>query len=145
MYGFIAFGFKIIFAAILGGALNYIPGKESEQHKIIETSLICIFGTSILGLLNQLSGNGINFAIGFGILAVITGTAFISKNLEFKNRIIWFFSSVAGMIIGLGFIFQAAILIALIYIILRNSETLLNYFDRESDQSDDNIAENISN
>ena len=145
MYGFIAFGFKMILAAIVGGALNYIPGKESEQHKIIETSLICIFGASILGLVNQLSGNGSNFAIGFGILAVIIGTTFISKNLEFKNRIIWFFSSVSGMIIGLGFIFQAAILIALIYIILRNSETLLNYLDRESDQSDDNVAENVSN
>ena len=145
MYGFIAFGFKIIFAAIVGGALNYIPGKESEQHKIIETSLICIFGASIMGLVNQLSGNGSNLAIGFGILAVIIGTTFISKNLEFKNRIIWFFSSVSGMIIGLGFIFQAAILIALIYIILRNSETLLNYLDRESDQSDDNVAEKISN
>ncbi len=145
MYGFIAFSFKIIFAAIVGGALNYIPGKESEQHKIIETSLICIFGASILGLVNQLSGNGSNFAIGFGILAVIIGTTFISKNLEFKNRIIWFFSSASGMIIGLGFIFQAAILISLIYIILRNSETLLNYLDRESDQSDDNVAENISN
>ena len=145
MYGFIAFGFKIILAAIAGGALNYIPGKKSEQHKIVETSLICIFGTSILGLVNQLSGNGGNFAIGFGILAVIIGTTFISKNLEFKNRIIWFFSSVSGMIIGLGYIFQAVILIALIYIILRNSETLLNYLDRESDQSDDNVAENISN
>ena len=145
MYGFIAFGFKMIFAAIVGGALNYIPGKESEQHKIIETSLICIFGASILGLVNQLSGNGSNLAIGFGILAVIIGTTFISKNLYFKNRIIWFFSSAAGMIIGLGFIFQAAILIALIYIILSNSETLLNYIDRESDQSADNDAENISN
>ena len=145
MYGFIAFGFKLIFAAIVGGALNYIPGKESVQHKIVETSLICIFGASVLGLVNQLSGNGNNFAIGFGILAVIIGTTFISKNLEFKNRIIWFFSSVSGMIIGLGFIFQAAILIALIYIILSNSETLLNYIDRESDQSADNDAENISN
>ena len=144
MYGFIAFGFKMIFAAIVGGALNYIPGKESEQYKIIETSLICIFGASILGLVNQLSGDGSNFAIGFGILAVIIGTTFISKNLNFKNRIIWFFSSTSGMIIGLGFIFQAAILIGLIYIILRNSETLLNYLDSESD-SDDNVAENISN
>ena len=145
MYGFIAFSFKIFFAAIVGGALNYIPGKESEQHEIIETSLICIFGASIMGLVSQLSGNGSNLAIGFGILAVIIGTTFISKNLDFKSRIIWFFSSTSGMIIGLGFIFQAAILIALIYIILRNSETLLNYLDRESDQSDDNVAENISN
>ena len=145
MYGFIAFTFKIIFAAIAGGALNYIPGKDSEQHKIIETSLICIFGASILGLTNQLSGNGANFAIGFGILSVIIGTIFISKNLEFDNRIMLLFGSISGMIIGLGYIFQAAILIALIYIILRNSETLLNYLDRESDQSDDNVAENISN
>ena len=145
MYGFIAFGFKMIFAAIVGGALNYIPGKESEQHKILEASLICIFGASILGLVSQLSGDGINFAIGFGIISVIIGTTFISKNLAFKDRIIWFFASVSGMIIGLGYIFQAAILIALIYIILRNSETLLNYLDRESDQSDDNVAENISN
>ena len=145
MYGFIAFGFKVIFATIAGGALNYIPGKESEQHKILETSLICIFGASILGLVSQLSGDGINFAIGFGIISVIIGTTFISKNLAFKDRIIWFFASVSGMIIGLGYIFQAAILIALIYIILRNSETLLNYLDRESDQSDDNVAENISN
>ncbi len=145
MYGFIAFGFKIILAAIVGGALNYIPGKESEQHKIIETSLICIFGASILGLVNQLSGNGSNFAIGFGILAVIIGTTFICKNLDFNNRIICFFSSASGMIIGLGFIFQAAILIALIYIILQNSEMLLNYLDRESNPTDDNVVENISN
>ena len=145
MYGFIVFGFKIIFAAIVGGSLNYIPGKESEQHKIVETSLICIFGASILGLVNQLSGDGSNFAIGFGILAVIIGTTFISKNLNFKNRIIWFFSSTSGMIIGLGFIFQAAILIGLIYIILRNSERLINYLNREHDQSDDNVVENITN
>ena len=145
MYGFIAFGFKLIFAAIVGGALNYIPGKESEQHKIVETSLVCIFGTSILGLVNQLSGNGSNFAIGFGILAVIIGTIFISKNLEFKDRIIWFFSAVSGIIIGVGYVFQASMLIALIYIILRNSERLLNYLDREPEQSDENVVENIPN
>ena len=74
----------------------------------------------------------------------ILGTQ-ISKNLDFKNRIIWLFSAVSGMIIGSGYIIQGGILIALIYIILRNSERLLNYLDRESDQSDDNVAENISN
>ena len=144
MYGFIVFGFKIIFAAIVGGSLNYIPVKESSHHKIVETSLICIFGTSILGLTRQLSGNGSNFIMGFGILSVIIGIIFISKNLDFKNRVIWFFAAVAGMIIGSGYIFQAGMLIVLIYIILRNSERLLNYLDREPDKSDDNAIENIS-
>ena len=42
MFGFIAFGFKLLFAAIAGGALSYIPGEEIQNHKIVETSLICI-------------------------------------------------------------------------------------------------------
>ena len=145
MFGFIAFGFKLLFAAILGGALNYIPGEDSQEYKVVETSLICIFGAAILGLTNQLSGNGYNFAMGFGILAVTIGIISISKNLEFKNRIIWLFSGSSGMIIGSGYIVQAALLIFLVYIILRNSDRLLNYLDRKSEQSDDNSIENVSN
>ena len=145
MFGFIAFGFKLLFAAIIGGALNYIPGEETQEYKVVETSLICIFGATIVGLTSQLSGNGYNFAMGFGILTVIIGIISISKNLEFKNRIIWLFSGTSGMIIGSGYIVQAALLVLLVYIILRNSEKLLNYFDRDSEQSDDSSIENVSN
>ena len=145
MFGFIAFGFKLLFAAILGGALNYIPGEETQQYKVVETSLICIFGAAILGLTNQLSGNGYNFAMGFGILAVTIGIISISKKLEFKNRIIWLFSGTSGMIIGSGYIIQAALLVVLVYIILRNSVRLLNYLDRDSEHLDDSSIENVSN
>ena len=145
MFGFIAFGFKLLFAAIVGGALNYIPGEEAQGYKVVETSLICIFGAAIMGLTSQLSGNGYNIAMGFGILAVTIAIISISKNLEFKNRIIWLFSGSSGMIIGSGYIVQAALLVLLVYIILRNSEKLLNYFDRDSEQSDDSSIENVSN
>ena len=145
MFGFIAFGFKLLFAAIIGGALNYIPGEEAQGYKVVETSLICIFGAAILGLTNQLSGNGYNFAMGFGILAVTIVIISISKKLEFKNRIIWLFSGTSGMIIGSGYIIQAALLVVLVYIILRNSVRLLNYLDRDSEQSDDSSIENVSN
>ena len=145
MFGFIAFGFKLLFAAIIGGALNYIPGEEAQGYKVVETSLICIFGAAIVGLTSQLSGNGYNFAMGFGILAVTIGIISISKNLEFKNRIIWLFSGSSGMIIGSGYIAQAALLVVLVYIILRKSEKLLNYLDRDTKQSDDSSIENVSN
>ena len=143
MFGFIAFGFKLLFAAIVGGALNYIPGEEAQESKIVETSLICIFSAAILGLTNQLSGNGYNIAMGLGILAVTIGIISISKNLEFKNRIIWFFSGISGMIIGSGYIMQAALLIVLVYIILQHSERLLNYLDRDSEQSDESSIVNV--
>ena len=143
MFGFIAFGFKLLFAAIVGGALSYIPGKEGQEYKIVETSLICIFSTAILGLTSQLSGNGYNFSMGIGILSVIIGIISISKNLEFKNRIIWLFSGLSGMIIGSGYILQAALLIVLVYIILQHSERLLNYLDRDSEKSDESSIENV--
>ncbi len=73
MFGFIAFGFKLIFAAIAGGALSYIPGEETQNHKIVETSLICIFGAAILGLTSQLHIGEYNIVTGIGILAVIIG------------------------------------------------------------------------
>ena len=145
MIGFIAFGFKLLFSAIVGGALSYIPGEEAQEHKVVETSLICIFSAAILGLTSQLSGNGYDFSMGFGILAVTIGIISLSKNLEFKNRIIWFFSGSAGMMIGSGYIVQASLLIVLVYIILQNSARLLNYFDKDLEESDDSSIENVSN
>ena len=145
MFGFIAFGFKLIFAAIAGGALSYIPGEETQNHKIVETSLICIFGAAILGLTSQLHYGEYNIVTGIGILAVIMGIISISKNLDFLNRMVWLFSGVSGMIIGAGFIIQAILLVGLVYVILRNSKKLLNYFDQDTEQTDDDSIENVSN
>ena len=83
MLGFISFVFKIIFASIIGGALNYIPSVTDNKHNIIETSLICLFSASLLGLIRQFSDKGEHFSIGFGILAVIIVVVSFSKDLEF--------------------------------------------------------------
>ena len=73
------------------------------------------------------------------------GVISISKNLDFINRMVWLFSGVSGIIIGAGYIVQAILLVALVYIILRNSEQLLNYFDQETEDPDDGSIENVSN
>ena len=83
--------------------------------------------------------------MGFGILAVTIVTISISKNLEFLNRIMWLFAAAAGMIIGSGYILQAALLSVLVYIILRNSDKLLNYLESNSSDKDNNNVEKISN
>ena len=145
MFGFIAFGFKLFFAAIAGGALSYIPGQETQNYKIVETSLICIFGAAILGLTSQLHFGELNIVTGIGILAVIMGIISISKKLNFINRMLWLFSGVSGMIIGAGYILQAILLVALVYIILTNSDQLLNYFNQDTEEPDDASIENVSN
>ena len=118
MLDFISFGLKIILASIIGGAMNYIPGKSENSENIVETCLICVFSASIIGLTRQFSHNGEYLIMGFGMLVVIIVVNSISKNWEFGKRIIWLFVAVIGMIIGYGFLIQACLLGALIYLIL---------------------------
>ncbi|SVE56358.1 uncharacterized protein METZ01_LOCUS509212 [marine metagenome] len=70
MLGFISFGLKIIFASIIGGAMNYIPGKSENSQNIVETSLICIFSASVMGLAGQFSVKGEYFVMGL-IISII--------------------------------------------------------------------------
>ena len=137
MFGFISFGIKIIFASIIGGALNYIPGDSENNHNIVETSLLCIFSTSVMGLTRQFSDKGEYFLMGFGLLAVVIMVISISKDLKFGKRIVWIFAAVIGMIIGSGLLIQACLLGALIYLILRNSENVIDYIYNKPEEMGD--------
>ena len=137
MLGLISFGLKIIFASIIGGALNYIPGESENSKNIVETSLICVFSASVMGLARQFEDKGEYIPMGFGVLAVVIVVISISKNMEFGKRIIWLFSGVVGMIIGSGFFVQACLLSALIYFILRDSENLLDYLHKKPEEMGD--------
>ena len=144
MLGLISFGFKILFASILGASLNYRPNEDKDNVDILETSLICILSASILGLTCQFSSNNEYLSMAFGVLAVVILIISISKNLMFKARIVWIFSSIIGMIIGAGYFFQASILCLLIYFIIYNNQVLLEYIQKESQDASDTV-ENISN
>ena len=145
MLGLIVFGLKLLFAAIIGGALSYVPGEEGQYHKIVETSLICIFSAAIMGLSSQLSATENNLPMGFGILTIVLVLISISKNIDFTNQMVRFFAGTSGMIIGSGYILQSIILAILVYIIFHNSSQFMNYLNQETNKSDDNTIENVSN
>ena len=134
MLAFISFGLKIIFASIIGGAMNYVPDETENSQNIINTSLICVFSASIMGLTRQFSDQGEYVVMGFGVLAVIIGVISISNDLKFGERIIWLFVAIIGMIIGSGFIIQGCLLGILIYLILHNSENLINYIHKKPEE-----------
>ena len=135
MFGFISFGVKIIFASIIGGAMNYIPSKTEDSNNIVETCLICVFSASVMGLIRQFSDKGEYFGMGFGILAVVIVVISISKNGDFGKQIMWLFVAVIGMIIGSGFLIQACLLGALVYLILHNSASLMNYIYKKAEET----------
>ena len=144
MLGLISFCFKILFASILGASLNYRPNEDKNNVDLLETSLICILSASILGLTCQFSNNNEYLSMAFGVLAVVILIISISKNLMFKSRIVWIFSSIIGMIIGAGYFVQASILCLLVYFIIHNNQNLLEFIQKESHDASDTL-ENISN
>ena len=133
MFAFIPFGLKILLASIIGGAISYVPDKSENNQSIIDTSLICIFSSSIIGIAKQYMNNGDHYSMGFSIFAVIMSTIFISKNLSFGKRMIWILSSVIGIIIGSGFFIQAILLTILVYYIVHNSDDVIGYIFKTND------------
>ena len=145
MLGFIGFGFKLLLAAIIGGALSYVPGKSENEQKIVESSLICIFAASILGLTSQFHIYESNMGMGLGIVGVFLVLTSLSKHLDFAHRMLWLFSGAVGMVLGAGFFLQAVIFAGLIYLILQNSDKVFNYLEPEKSDTTDNSIDKISN
>ncbi len=145
MLGFIGFGFKLLLAAIIGGALSYVPGKSENEQKIVESALICIFATSILGLTSQFNVYETNLGMGLGILSVFLVLISLSNNLDFAHRMLWLFSGAVGVVLGAGLFLQAVIFAGLIYLILQNSEKVFNYLEPDKSENGDNPIDKISN
>jgi len=144
MLGLISFTFKLLVASILGAALSYIPKDEKLNFKIVQTSLICILSSAILGLCIQLPNYNSNNSIGFGLLCIVIMIVYISKDKIFSECITWYFAAIIGTIIGAGYIIQAGILSFLVYMILNNNKKIINYINKENIDGEDEIVENIS-
>ena len=139
MFGFIAFAFKLIFAAILGGAFSYITktNSEAEDHsEMVNMAMVSVLATSLVGLTVQLPDNFRGFAVGAAIFTVLHVTNSIVKSEDLSYRLQILFASIIGIIVGVGYILQAAVLCFILFMILNNSVSLMSSFT--SDAKNDN-------
>ena len=139
MFGFIAFAFKLIFAAILGGAFSYITKtrSEAEDHsEMVNMAMVSVLATSLVGLTVQLPDNFRGFAVGAAIFTVLHVTNSIVKSEDLSHRLQILFASIIGIIVGVGYILQAAVLCFILFMILNNSVSLMSSFI--SDAKNDN-------
>jgi hypothetical protein len=139
MFGFIAFAFKLIFAAILGGAFSYITktNSEAEDHsEMVNMAMVSVLATSLVGLTVQLPDNFRGFAVGAAIFTVLHVTNSIVKSEDLSHRLQILFASIIGIIVGVGYILQAAVLCFILFMILNNSVSLMSSFT--SDAKNDN-------
>ena len=143
MLEFISFSLKILIATIIGGALNYIPNNSEKNQNILESCLICLFAASILGFVSLLSDNIQSISTGLALIAVLIVVCMISKELEFRNRIMWLFTAAVGMLIGAGFIIQACFLGALFYVLLHNNKNILSYIQDNCNDKNESTLDNV--
>jgi len=146
MFGFIAFAFKLIFAAILGGAFSYITktNSELEDHSaIVNMAMVSVLATSLVGLTVQLPNDFRGFAVGAAIFTVLHVTNSIIKLEDLSHRLQILFASIIGIIVGVGYILQATVLCFILFMILNNSGSLLSSFTSNSkDDSDLTTSKN---
>ena len=129
MFGFIAFAFKLIFAAILGGAFSYITAtnSEAENHSaMVNMAMVSVLASSLVGLTVQLPNDFRGFAVGAAIFTVLHVTNSIIKSENLSQRLQVLFASIIGIIVGVGYILQATVLCFILFMILNNSGSIIS-------------------
>jgi len=140
MFGFIAFAFKLIFAAILGGAFSYITktNSETEDHSaMVNMAMVSVLATSLVGLTVQLPNDFRGFAVGAAIFTVLHVTNSIIKLEDLSQRLQILFASIIGIIVGVGYILQATVLCFILFMILNNSGSLMSSFIPDTKDNSD--------
>ena len=127
MFEFIAFIFKICFATFFGALINYsFNGEETNNEKIIYSSLISLFSRSLVSMALQFPDQIVGVVAGASVITAIGTTLFLSKDSDINSRIVVVFSAVIGMIVASGLIFQAIAFTFFIIIIKKYSNTILD-------------------
>ena len=140
MFGFIAFAFKLIFAAILGGAFSYITktNSEGEEHSaMVNMAMVSVLATSLVGLTVQLPNDFRGFAVGAAIFTVLHVTNSMIKLEDLSQRLQILFASIIGIIVGVGYILQATVLCFILFMILNNSGSLMSSFISDTKDNSD--------
>ena len=105
--------------------------------------LVSVLATSLVGLTVQLPNDFRGFAVGAAIFTVLHVTNSIVKLEDLPHRLQILFAYIIGIIVGVGYILQAAVLCFILFMILNNSGSLFNSFT--SDSKDDTDLKSTKN
>ena len=119
MFELIVYIFKIIIAIVVGYVLSYNSKGDNSKYFNQYSSLICFFIASIVGVLILIENFNI-LLIGIIFLAIIYYLIKLINEFNLEEKYVILFSSINGLIIGLGYVFYS-ILIALIFTYIVNN------------------------
>ncbi len=140
MIQFLAFSFKLIFSCVILIIYGYLLKKEKDA--IILITLIGLFSTAITAVVTQLSGDSSAFAMAGAIFGALYISNSLVKDEQMYDKITIIFSSVIGIIVGIGSILQSLILMILLYGISQSS--LLNLIeDKDEDVNNGDLVDNL--
>ena len=140
MFELIVYIFKIIIAIAIGYVLSYSNNTNSENTIDRYSALICFFTTSVIGVIvlvenfNVLLIGIVFLAINYYLIKVID-----QFTLEKKYKIL--FSSINGLIIGLGYIFYSIIITLIFIYVVSNFDIIYQLMNntRKSENKDEDI------
>jgi len=136
MISLIAFILKLLFAAIMGGALVYNPGKIRDESQILYAALVSIMAVTLVSLGRFYVDSAQAIVTGAGIFTVITAVIYMTKDIDFDTRLLYIFSGIIGIICGTGHIFYAIVFTIIVYILLHQGHKFLQGGIQDTVQDD---------
>ena len=136
MFELIAYIFKIIVAIAIGYILSYTSDSDKNRPFNQYSPLSCFFTTSLVGVIvliedfNVLLIGIVFLAINYYLIKVID-----EFTLEEKYKIL--FSSINGLIIGLGYIFYSIIATLIFTYIVNNFDIIYHLINNDNKSSSD--------
>ena len=143
MLGLLAFAFKLIFSAVLGGIFGYVSRDgdivDNDTSELINHAMISVLATSLVALTVQFPVEYRGFSIGMAIFTILYIANTTVKSDELSKRLKILFVSIIGIIIGIGYILQACFLCFILFVMLNNSSSLFgNMFSNNKEDNTEN-------
>ena len=121
MFALISYIFKIIISLGAGYVIGYNSDKESTSSLQFYTSVNSLLMASVIAIFSYEDNNIVPAIIFLGINHTLLANFFNDSILD-KFKLI--FSSICGLLIGLGFIFHAILITLLFSYIINNYDII---------------------
>jgi len=136
----------MIIKLLIGGTISYLLSsfsiKNISESDHLRITAIGFFSTALFSITSQIDGAGPYVLSAAGLLFIVFLSKIFSDEMKNSQKILFYSSTIIGLFIGFGYIFQGIILSFLVYYITFNKSDLFSILvDKENDEiNDDDIT-----
>ena len=136
----------MVIKLLIGGSTSYLLSsfaiKNISETDHLKITAVGVFSTALFSITSQIDGAGPHVLSAGGLLFIIFLSKTLSSEMKNSQKILFYSSTIIGLFIGFGYIFQGIILSFLVYYITFNKSDLFSILvdDEDDEDNEDEIT-----